>query len=188
MVEVLHTPDPGGRLIAVHDRHLDIHQDRVIIFLLRDRHHTNCLTAVAGFLNLKSGLLEQFTGNLHIEFIVLDNKDPLPVGVKLHKKLTGGKVSVCGGTPALSFGSSFAGDTLSVLLCHPPVAGSVFHEIPLVAALRISVLVLEAQREMDDNFCSDPLLGVDINGAAHCFDNSLADGHSQPVSGHFALS
>ena len=76
-------PDRAGRFVAVHHRHLHIHQDGVVIALLRPAHHVHRVGAVRGGFHLEASLLQDHLGNLPVQLVVLHQQDPLPAKIRL---------------------------------------------------------------------------------------------------------
>ena len=54
---ILQMANDGGRLVAIHIRHLDIHEDEIIPERLSFLKHRQTLDAISGTLHKKPGLL-----------------------------------------------------------------------------------------------------------------------------------
>ena len=78
-----HRPDRPGRLVAVHNRHLYVHQDRVIVALLGCLHHLYRIRAVRGRLHDKPCLLQNLFRNLAVQFVILHKQDSLSAEISL---------------------------------------------------------------------------------------------------------
>ena len=75
-IRCLHGPDrPCGR-IAVHFRHLDVHEDASIGTVGRCGDEVHRLFSVHGRLTDKSHLLQQEAGNLTVDLHIVDDQDP----------------------------------------------------------------------------------------------------------------
>lgn len=74
-LRILQSANDGGRLIAVHIRHLDIHEDEIIPVRLSFLKHCQTLDAGSGALDKKPGILQELFCDFCIEIIVFRKKD-----------------------------------------------------------------------------------------------------------------
>ena len=67
------------RFMAIHDRHLDVHQDdRIVIWHLRSE-LVDGLPTVHRDIDLRAPTVEQLTGNLLVDGVILDQQDAHPI-------------------------------------------------------------------------------------------------------------
>ena len=78
-----HGPDRSGCLIAIHDRHLHIHQDGIIVSLFHLLHHLHRIRAVWSRIHDETGLFQDFLRNLTVEFVILYEQNTLSVKISL---------------------------------------------------------------------------------------------------------
>jgi hypothetical protein len=78
----LHGPDRRGRLIPVHDRHVDIHQDRVEFPVAGGREQIHALLAVFRANDSDAPAAQNGAGDLCVDGIVLDQQNFLSGKIK----------------------------------------------------------------------------------------------------------
>ena len=72
---VVKLPDRPGRLITVHDRHLNVHQDQAVFFRIGLQDLVYGSLSVLRCVHQETNLLEKLCLNLQIELIVVHQKD-----------------------------------------------------------------------------------------------------------------
>ena len=65
-------------LVAVHDRHLNIHQHHIIIPRCRSYKQLHCRLAILGRLNLQPLHFQQLDSNLTVQLVILNQQHPFP--------------------------------------------------------------------------------------------------------------
>ena len=73
-------PDESGRLVAVHLRHLDIHQHQIET-LAPFNHHPHRFAAVNRHLDQSTGPAEEAAGELPVDLVILHQQDAHPCQV-----------------------------------------------------------------------------------------------------------
>lgn len=76
-VRVIQRTDLPCRFITIHDRHLDIHQDQVILARFCALHLLHCNGADIRHIHNKTDFLEDLHSDLLVQFIILHQKDLL---------------------------------------------------------------------------------------------------------------
>ena len=74
---VLQRTDTPGRLITVHERHLNIHQNKVVITRLRSGYFLYSLHAVFRRVNLEAILPQDFQSDLAVQLLILHQQQTL---------------------------------------------------------------------------------------------------------------
>ena len=74
-LRLFHLPYPACRFIAIHLRHLDIHEDELVISLRHAFYHTYGFLAIPCLFNGAPVLLDKSARNLHIDVVVFHQKD-----------------------------------------------------------------------------------------------------------------
>lgn len=72
-----------GRFVAVHNGHLDIHENQVIITGCGLLHHFHSDGAVIGLLGDDAGLLKDGDGDFAVQLVVLNDQQALALEVRL---------------------------------------------------------------------------------------------------------
>ena len=67
----VHGPDGSGGVVAVHPRHLDVHEDDVVISVLTAEHPVHSFRSVGSALHSEAGHLQDLPGDLRVQLIVL---------------------------------------------------------------------------------------------------------------------
>ena len=81
-VRPVRCPDRPCGLVAVHDRHPDIHQDSRIISRLRSLKLFHTELPVFGPVQKEPAVCEKLICNLPVELVVLGNQEPFPLNVR----------------------------------------------------------------------------------------------------------
>ena len=76
-VRIFKLPDLSRGFISIHNRHLDIHQDQVVLAGFGRFHFFYGDRAIVGHIQDEAGFLQDFHGNLLVQFVVLYQKNLL---------------------------------------------------------------------------------------------------------------